>query len=65
MTKLTAIALWPLVYLLDFGIYLTGAKTFKEARAISKAHFKRIMSRKGSVQSHRHGIMPEVATHND
>jgi len=65
MTKLTAIALWPLVYLLDFGIYLTGAKTFKEARAISKAHFKRIMSRKGSVQSHSHGIMPEVATHND
>ena len=65
MTKITAIALWPLVYLLDFGIYLTGAKTLKEARAISRAHFKRIMSRKGSAHRRASSIMPDIATHTD
>jgi hypothetical protein len=45
MRRLTAIAIWPLVYFLDFLIYLTGAQSFRESRTISRAHFKRIMQR--------------------
>jgi hypothetical protein len=44
MTKFTALILWPVVYVLDVGIVLIGAQTFKESRAVSKAHLKRILN---------------------
>lgn len=45
MTKFTALALRPIVYVLDIGIALTGVQTFKEARATSKTYLKGILSR--------------------
>jgi len=51
MKKIIAVALWPYVYILDFIIYLTGAQTFKQARAVSRKHFNRILSRQEVAQT--------------
>jgi len=45
MRRTVAIAIWPIVYILDFIIYLTGAQSFKESRRISQLYFKRILHR--------------------
>jgi hypothetical protein len=45
MRTIIAIAIWPVVYILDFFIYLTGAQSFKRSRQISRLYFKRILSR--------------------
>ncbi len=45
MGRITAIAIWPIVYILDFFIYLTGAQSFKKSRRISQFYFKRILYR--------------------
>lgn len=45
MRLITAIAIWPIVYILDFIIYLTGAQSFKKSRRLSHFYFKRILYR--------------------
>jgi len=45
MRKIIAVAIWPIVYVLDFVIYLTGAQSFSESRRISRMHFTRILQR--------------------
>jgi len=45
MRRIVAIAIWPVVYVLDFFIYLTGAQSFKKSRRISHFYFKRIIYR--------------------
>jgi len=42
MTRPAAIILWPFVFILDAVIGLIGKQSFKDARQVSKAHFKRI-----------------------
>jgi hypothetical protein len=46
MTKFTAIVLWPIVYVLDIGIAITGAQTFKEARVASRRKLAKILNKK-------------------
>ena len=45
MSRFRAIALWPLVFILDAVIGLIGKQTFKESRRISNVRFNKIMTR--------------------
>jgi hypothetical protein len=49
MTKFTAIALWPLVYILDALSYFLGFQTFGEARKTSNKLFKQLTHQDNSL----------------